>query len=242
MWPRRPGTAIRPGNPDRGCPWQDAESGVVFKRRNKRGWLRTAGEFFWPRGGWRRATSYVMHRLRRLPDTPERICIGIAAGAFVSFLPMFGFHFLLAALCAWLLRGNILAALLGTFFGNPITFPIIAVASMELGTWLLGNDVTMSFSQVMGAIGRASSELMHNLFAPFTGDSVHWGRLGVFFRRVFLPYSLGGTILGIPCSIALYYLFLPLVRAYQRRRLAKLKERFEAARARDRTRLETDPP
>lgn len=215
---------------------------MVFKRRDRRGVLRAAVDFLWPRGGWRRATSYVMHRMRRLPDTPHRICVGMACGAMVSFWPIFGFHFMSAALLAWLLRGNILAALLGTFYGNPITFPLIAVGSMELGTWLMGNDVAISFGQVMAAIGRASSELMHNLAAPFTGDTVHWARLGTFFWRVFLPYTIGGTILGIPCSIALYYLCMPLVVAYQRRRLSKMKERFEAARARDRERMEQDPP
>ncbi len=217
---------------------------MVFKRRNKRGVLRSAAEFFWPRGGWQRATSYVLHRLRRLPDTPHRICLGIACGAFVSFWPTFGFHFMLAALTAFLLRGNILAALLGTFFGNPLTFPIIAVTSMQLGSWILGYEATMGFGQVMAAIGRASSELAHNLWAPFSGDTVHWGRLGVFFWRVFLPYTLGGTIIGIPCSVALYYLCMPLVLAYQRRRLVRLQQRFEAARARDRalSNPESDPP
>lgn len=215
---------------------------MVFKRRNRRGVLRAGLEALWPRGGWQRATSYVLHRLRRLPDTPHRICVGIACGTLVSFWPIFGLHFLSAALLTWLMRGNILAGLLGTFVGNPLTFPIIAVASMQVGSVILGYEATMGFGQVMAAIGRASAELAHNLWAPISGDAVHWGRLSVFFWRVFLPYTLGGTILGVPSSIALYYLCLPLVLAYQRRRLNKLKERFAAARARDRERLENDPP
>ena len=238
MWHRPPGPATPRWNPEQ----RGHAARVIFKRRIPRGWLRSLAELFWPRGGWRRATSYVVHRLRRLPDTPHRICVGIAAGAFVSFLPIYGFHFLSAALVAWLLRGNIVAALLGTFFGNPITFPLIAIGAMELGTWLLGGDMTLEFGEVMGAIGRASSELMHNLAAPFTGQAMHWARLGDFFWRVFLPYSLGGAILGVPCSIALYYLFLPAVHAYQRRRMAKLRERFEAARARDRAGSAAPPP
>ena len=44
----------------------------------------------YPDGGWQRAGSYVWHRLRRLPDRPERIAKGIAAGVMVSFLPIFG--------------------------------------------------------------------------------------------------------------------------------------------------------
>lgn len=220
---------------------------MVFKRRIRRGWLRLVGESLWPRAGWRRATNYAIHRMRRLPDTPHRISIGIAAGNFVSFLPIFGLHFLAAAFVAWVLRGNILAALLGTFFVNFVTVPFIALGAMELGMWLMGNDMSMSFGEVMGAIGRASTELMYNLIAPVTGDAMHWGSLSTFFWRVFLPYSLGGAILGFISSLALYYAFLPAITAYQRRRLAKLKARFDAARARDRTdsppdSLRPDPP
>ncbi len=207
---------------------------MVFKRRNKKGFWQALVEFFYPRGGWSRAASYVLHRLRRLPDSPHRICIGIAAGAFVSFLPLYGLHFVCAALLAWALRGNILAALLGTFYGNPITFPIMAVAALELGNWLLGSPGGMSFAAVMGAIGRASSELSHNFLAIFTADTVHWGRLENFWWRVFLPFFIGGTIIGIPCSVAIYFIHLPLVRAYQRSRQKRLSQRFEAARERAR--------
>nr|WP_280861111.1 DUF2062 domain-containing protein [Pararhodobacter sp. SW119] len=193
-------------------------------------------QVFYPRGGWTRATSYILHRLRRLPDTPQRICIGIAAGTFVSFLPLWGFHFLLAALFAWLFRGNILAALLGTFFGNPITFPIIAVSSLELGSWLMGTLDSMKFVEVMTATGNATSELTSNIWGWLIGEKVYWGRLNHFFWRVFLPFMLGGTILGIPTAIAMYYVCLPLVNAYQRRRQTKLRGRFEAARALQRER------
>jgi len=214
----------------------------VFKRRTRKGLWRTIAEFFYPRGGWRRSTSYVLHRLRRLPDTPHRICIGIAAGAFVSFLPLYGLHFLSAALMAWVLRGNILAALLGTFYGNPITFPIMAVSALELGAWLLGESGGMTFSAVTSAIGRASSELSHNLTAVFTGGTVHWGRLQAFWARVFLPFLVGGTLIGIPCSVAIYFAHLPLVRAYQRGRQKRLRQRFEEARSRQRAQDEGETP
>ena len=111
---------------------------MVFKRRDPRSYLRMIAEVFWPRGGWTRAFHYVKHRIRRLPDDPHRIARGVGAGVFVSFTPFFGLHFITAALSAKIVRGNILASLLGTFFGNPITFPIIAFFSMKLGKWMLG--------------------------------------------------------------------------------------------------------
>lgn len=215
---------------------------MVFKRRTKKGMLRTLGEFFYPRGGWRRSTSYVLHRLRRLPDTPHRICLGIAAGMFVSFLPIYGFHFMAAALLAWLLRGNILAALLGTFYGNPITFPFMVVGALEVGGWILGEPGSMSFQAVMGSIGRASSELTHNLKALFTDETVHWGRLHAFWGRVYLPFLVGGTVIGVPVSVALYFIHLPLVAAYQRRRQKRLRARFEQARTRQRVQKNGEKP
>lgn len=225
MSPRCVACATPPGDPD-----QTWAPSVVFKRRIRKPTYRAIAEFFYPRGGWRRSTAYVMHRLRRLPDTPHRICVGIAAGTFVSFLPLWGLHFLLAALVAWMFRGNILAALLGTFFGNPITFPIIAVSALELGNWLIGGVHSMKFSEVMAASGYATSELTANALALFTGAGISWERGTVFLWRVFLPFMLGGTILGIPTAVAMYYICLPLVQAYQRSRIKRLKARLEAAR------------
>ncbi len=79
-------------------------------------------EFFWPRGGWGRAALYVKHRMRRLPDTPEKIARGIFAGIFTVFSPFYGMHLVVAALIAFIVRGNVLAALLATFVGNPLTY------------------------------------------------------------------------------------------------------------------------
>src|SRR6056297_4272605 len=95
---------------------------LVFKRRDRRSILATLFEALWPRGGWARAARYVQHRLNRLPDPPERIARGIFAGVLTTFTPFYGLHFVTAAILAWVMRGNILAALLSTFFGNPLTY------------------------------------------------------------------------------------------------------------------------
>jgi uncharacterized protein len=101
---------------------------MVFKRRKKLSYGRWIAEAFYPRSGWKRAASYIWHRLRRLPDTPHKIARGVGIGVFISFTPFFGFHFVAAVLLSLLIRGNALAALLATFFGNPITCPSPAPA------------------------------------------------------------------------------------------------------------------
>ena len=86
------------------------EASLIFKRRDPKTYLRAMAELLWPRGGWARAFHYVKHRVRRLPDSPERIARGIWAGVFVTFTPFYGFHFFVAVLLARLMQGNILAA------------------------------------------------------------------------------------------------------------------------------------
>ncbi|WP_223814129.1 DUF2062 domain-containing protein [Roseicitreum antarcticum] len=185
---------------------------------------------FYPKGGWMRAASYVSHRLRRLPDSPERIAKGIGAGICISFTPLFGLHFLGAALIAWLVRGNILASLLATFFGNPLTFPIIFAASTELGSVLLGAPEALHLSQLTMAFGQATGELSANFWALVSGSPLHWERFFRFFHEVFLPYLLGGLVAGSVAGVIGYFVSLPLIRAYQARRRKKMRERFERVR------------
>ncbi|HAG26094.1 MAG TPA: DUF2062 domain-containing protein, partial [Rhodobacter sp.] len=106
---------------------------MIFKRREKRTVPNLLRSLLFPRGGFRRAGQYVLHRMRRLPDNPHRIARGIFAGTFISFTPLFGLHIFGAALVAWLVRGNILAALLASLLGNPLTFPIIAIFALKFG-------------------------------------------------------------------------------------------------------------
>jgi len=190
-------------------------------------------EAFWPRGGWTRAFHYVKHRIRRLPDDPHRIARGVGAGVFVSFTPLFGLHFISAVISAKIVRGNILASLLGTFFGNPLTFPIIAFASMKLGHLMLGTNFDESqHATLFGKFVGAGQDLKHNFFAIFTEATTQWGNLWNFWNEIFLPYLVGGFIPGIIAGILAYYLSEPIIAAYQKHRRKRLKERFEKLRAR----------
>ena len=164
-------------------------------------------ESAYPRKGWWRSVGYVNKRVQRLPDTPERIAFGFACGAFASFTPFFGLHFMLAALLGWLLGGNILAALLGTAVGNPVTFPFIAASALNIGWWILGIDPVED--------------------AGHLSVSWLWDNLDL----IFLPYLVGSIVPGLAMAIACYMLCRPLVAAYQKRRRERLAE--HAARRRE---------
>jgi uncharacterized protein (DUF2062 family) len=171
--------------------------------------------------------QYVTHRLRRLPDEPHRIARGVFAGVFVSFTPFFGFHFLSAALLGWVLRGNIIAALLATFVGNPLTTPIIAITSVELGHRMLGIDAPMDVKSIIAAFTNAGTELWGNARALFTADVAHWENLGTFFGTIFWPYLVGGLLPGLAIGLAFYWATIPIVRAYQKIRAGQAQARLE---------------
>ena len=201
---------------------------MVFRRRDRRPFWKAVGEALWPRGGWARAFEYVKHRVRRLPDTPEKIARGIWAGVFTTFTPFYGLHFICAAIIAKLMRGNILAALLATFFGNPLTYVPIGIVSLNTGHFLLGTRPAEGFEQSLGAkFATAGTELWHNLLALFTPRVAHWDGLRVFYDEVFFPYMIGGIIPGIIAATVVYYLSVPVITAYQNRRRKRLRAKLD---------------
>jgi len=206
---------------------------LVFRRRDRRSPLRAIADFLWPRGGWTRAFHYVKHRVRRLPDSPERIARGIAAGVFTSFTPFYGLHFVVAVLLARLFNGNILAALSGTFFGNPLTYVPIGVASLQTGHWLLGTDFDTEVDHsLIGKFFGVSKDVWNNLVALVSDRDADWHGLRLFYDEVFLPYMIGGVIPGIIAATVCYFLSVPLIRVYQQRRRSKIKAKFKAIKAR----------
>ena len=125
----------------------------MFRRRRPLSWLHLFKELFWPKAGWRRVVTYLKHRVLRLRASPYAIATGFSCGVALSFTPLVGFHFIIAALLAWPLRGNILAAALGTLVGNPITFPIMWGTSYQIGLILLAATLLMSSEDSYNASG-----------------------------------------------------------------------------------------
>lgn len=201
---------------------------MVFKRRDRRPIWQIVLDFFYPRGGWARAFEYVKHRVRRLPDTPEKISRGIWAGVFTTFTPFYGLHFLVAAIIARVMRGNILAALLGTFFGNPLTYVPIAIASLSTGHFMLGTRPSGDLGRSLGGkFAAASGDLMHNFEALFTSAQMDWYDLSLFYDEVFFPYLIGGVVPGVIAATVAYYLSVPLIRVYQNRRRKILRAKLD---------------
>ena len=138
-----------------------------------------------------------------------------ACGAAVSFTPLIGFHFVLAAVLAWVLRGNIIASAIGTAVGNPWTFPFIWFGIIWLGTTILGYE--------------RGQELPEEL------------TVGTIFEQpetVLLPMLVG----GLPTALVVWILFfLPIRRVvanYQHHRQARRLRRRRVLAEERRVRLD----
>ena len=201
----------------------------MFKRRERRSIFRFFYEVIFSFKGISRAIEYVAIRLKRIPDTPHKISLGMSCGIFASFTPLFGLHFLIAGLLSYLLRANVLASLIGTFVGNPITFPIITVFNLKLGEWILGSSEYSSGDG--GMIFEGFLDFIFLIYKSFfTEGSIgenNVPRMNEFLNGVFIPYSLGGLILGIFIAVVSYFLLRPLVATYQKKRSALKAKKFK---------------
>lgn len=204
---------------------------MVFKRREKRSYGQLIAQALYPRGGWSRAVQYIRHRFNRLPDSPERIARGIFVGVATSFTPLYGLHFVIAYIVAKVMRANVLAALMATFFGNPLTYVPIAILSIRFGNFLLGSGHDEENQRgIMRQFAEASDDLWDNFRAIFTHREAHWDRLIEFYDQVFYPFLIGSLIPGAIAGLIAYYLSVPVIRAYQKRRVSRLRARLLAKR------------
>ena len=125
----------------------------MFRRRTKPSFLKIIRETLWPKKGFYRIYSYLVRRILRMSGSPYSLACGFACGASVSFTPFIGFHLILGAVLAYLMRGNILASWIGTLVGNPWTFPFILVLINKVGVFItpfFGFDIFFSMNDNSG--------------------------------------------------------------------------------------------
>ena len=174
-----------------------------FRRRVKLTKAEKVRHFVWPRSGWRRALTYIWRRVWRLADSPHVIAIGFASGAFASFTPLVGFHFVIGICVAWVARGNLLASAFGTAVGNPLSFPFIWFATYEVGAWVLNSNGYGDKVDLSGGLFALSFDALLPLLKPM---------------------MVGAMLLGPLAGLACYLVVKPAVAVYQARRRHKFAE------------------
>ena len=180
---------------------------MLFRRRTRESLWQRFRVHMWPRRSLSRSLQYFWKRILRLRATPHAIAAGVAAGAFAAFLPFLGLHVLIAAGLAWVLRGNMIAAALGTAaIGNPLSYPVIWAATYAGGRLLLH-------------AGPASSAPMH------IGSQLRHMHFAALWHPLLEPMTVGGIPLGILAGALLYFPIRAAVSAFRNARRARKERR-----------------
>jgi uncharacterized protein len=177
---------------------------MLFRRREAESFLERMRVHVWPRRSWSRSSRYVVYRLRRLSDTPHAVALGFAVGVFSALTPFIGTHLVMAMLLAWVIGGSVVAAVLGTFVGNPLTYPVIWYATYEVGSLMLGGGTQKQEIDLSGGIFQSSLDQLWPILKPMT---------------------LGCIPLGLALAALSYVLVKPMVEAYKNRRRRELELR-----------------
>ena len=125
-------------------------------------------------------------KIFRIRDFPEAVAVGLAWGAAVSFTPLLGLHIIICFLGTWLMRGNLIAATVGTIVGNPWTFPFFFYIDYKIGM-LFFNETLESYEFNVNFL----IENFQNLFIP-----TFVGSLPVAIIIWFITYYLSKKLLS----------------------------------------------
>ena len=148
--------------------------------------------------------------MMRVHATSHEIALGCAAGVFAAFTPFLGFQMMLAVMIAVALRVNVPAALVGTFAGNPLSWPAIWAASYVAGSWVLGNDPALAAGDVsasaavIAAAAADPTRLALNAAAHTLAPHLK-------------PWFIGGILIGLIAAGISYYPTRRAVRRFQGR-------------------------
>ncbi len=142
----------------------------------------------------KRASLFYFLKLIRVKDSQDKLAIGFACGSMVSFTPFIGFHFFLAIIFAYILRGNIVASLIGTFIGNPFTFPFIWIFIYKIGNIFIKND----------------EEFFIELNFQSLFDQGY---------DILIPMLIGSSIISIPVWFISYFTVKFLMTSFKKRKL-----------------------
>ena len=134
-------------------------------------------------------------KLYRIRDFPESVAIGLAWGVAISFTPLLGFHLIICYLGTVLMRGNLIAATVGSVVGNPWTFPIFFYFAYKIGLFFF--------------------------FTPLSNYEFTIGFLLENFGELFFPTLIG----SLPIAIIIWFITYKVSKFYLEKRYYEKKNK-----------------
>jgi uncharacterized protein (DUF2062 family) len=148
---------------------------------------------------------HLADQLLHTHDTTRRTAAAFALGVFFGFSPLLGLHTVLGLACAFALRLNRLAVLIGVYSNLPWILPPYYVLTTVLGAAILGvsapPDLAARVRQIVAAPGIAEMRLLAGGLAP-----------------LFWSFMLGSTLGASVLAFIAYHGSFAALEARRRRR------------------------
>ncbi len=192
---------------------------MLFKRKKQLSPVMRLRNALWPTRSFRRSFRYMTLRLWRIDASSHSIALGCAVGVFAIFTPFLGFQMMLAAVLALAFRGSVFASAVGTFAGNPLTYPVIWISTFTVGNLFTGSSANAEISQFSDhatALGRS--------LRAASPDGVASAVQGLW--PILKPMALGSLPLGGLTAILIYFAIRHLADARRGGRMNKARDKL----------------
>ncbi len=190
---------------------------MPFGRKKKKRLVISVFNFIKIFFAFSRTKKYISLSIKRIKGTPQALSLGLATGIAISFTPFIGLHALLAIFISWVIGGSMAAALIGTLFGNPWTFPFIWYFTFEIGQFInygfLSYEEEFSFKVIKKEVSTLLAIVKNIIiFANIFELEENVAKLKL------IPFMLVGSIPLVFISwIFSYFLFLIIFKSYRKK-------------------------
>ena len=190
---------------------------MPFGRKKKKKLIISIYNFIKIFFAFSRTKKYISLSIKRIKGTPQALSLGLATGIAISFTPFIGLHALLAIFISWVIGGSMAAALIGTLFGNPWTFPFIWYFTFEIGQFInygfLSYEEEFSFKVIKKEISTLLAILKNIIiFANIFELEENVEKLKL------IPFMIVGSIPLVFISwILSYFSFLIIFKSYRKK-------------------------
>lgn len=147
--------------------------------------------------------AYV--RFVKMRGEPREIARGLAIGIMVGMTPFLGFHTIAAVFVAAIWKSSKIAAAVGVFVTNPLTAPLIYPVTYMVGKAICGFSNIPNPQKVL-SLEAAIAWIKHS-------------------PALLVDLTVGGIVLGLPLSLAAYWIALASIENYRKKIKPKLKKR-----------------
>ena len=141
-----------------------------------------------------RTLKYHWLKFKRLQGDPKKLALGAALGVFIGITPTIPFHTVIILTLAPLLGASVVAAYMGIWVSNPVTWVPQYLLAYEVGRHLLFRGEPLVIPEHADL-----STFLHLLW------------------RGGLALQVGGLIIALPPAIVTYFATLWAVKRYRQR-------------------------